>query len=189
MSVSFDTFSLMARESSCSVLERSLENCLARFTRLSVLLVQQHLLHLLLSLFSSSPLHGHVDDVQREVARKCGLAHLLLFRHCCILWLMPCSVKSPRPRFQVLYSSSYSSLLSSQGGGTSSFRAELSHLTTSSGIRSRCDPRVSGNDFLSLPSSHFNPPAHISSCSRCPRHLSVSTSISRGTTDSVSHLY
>ena len=31
-------------------------------------------------LFSSSPLHGHVDDVQREAARKCGLAHLLLFQ-------------------------------------------------------------------------------------------------------------
>ena len=31
------------------------------------------------SLRRKSPLHGHVTDVQREVARKCGLAHLLLF--------------------------------------------------------------------------------------------------------------
>ena len=31
-------------------------------------------------LFFFFPLHGHVDDVQREVARQCGLAHFLLFQ-------------------------------------------------------------------------------------------------------------
>ena len=147
--------------------------CLARFTRLSVLLFPWHFFLLSLSfsfLFFSPPLHGHVDDVQREVARKCGLAHFLLFQ-ALLYSRAACSVKSPKPRFQVLYSSSYSSLLSSQGGGTSSFLGELSHLTASSGIRSRCDPWVSRNAFLSLPSSHLDPPAHISSCGRC--HLYI----------------
>ena len=61
------------------------------------------------------------------------------FRHCCIFGQLSCSVKNPRPRFQALCPSSFSSL-SSQGGGPSSLRGELSHLTASSGIKSRCDP-------------------------------------------------
>ena len=62
-------------------------------------------------------------------------------RHCCILEMLSCIVKSPKSRFQVLCSSSYS-LLSSHSVAGSSFLGELSQLTASSGIRSRCDPRV-----------------------------------------------
>ena len=31
-------------------------------------------------LASASPLRGHIENVQGKMARKCGLAHLLLFQ-------------------------------------------------------------------------------------------------------------
>ena len=59
--LAFDTL-LRARR-----VRREPSACLPRFTRL-------------LGLSFFLPLHGHVDDVQREVARQCGLAYILLFQ-------------------------------------------------------------------------------------------------------------
>ena len=114
--------------------------CLARFTRLCNVPSSSSVCPV-----SCSPCfvvsHDSIDMKITSSAKwhVSVVLHTSSFRHCCILGLLPCSVKSLRPRFQALCSSSFSSL-SSQGGGTSSIRGELSLLTASSGIKSRCDP-------------------------------------------------
>ena len=110
--LAFDTFSLVARYSSCSVLEGSVENHPRAWHVSHVFLFfpQQFQLSFSFSFY-------HSMEMQMTSNPKWHVSAVLhtssSFRHCCVLVLLSCSVKSPKPRFQVLCSSSYSSLLSS----------------------------------------------------------------------------
>ena len=93
-----------------------------------------------------SPLHGHLDDVQCEMARQCRLAYLLLFQATLYLW----AASLEREEFQQLVASILcrSSSLSSpslKGGGASAMLVVDSNAVGNDDM-DRPHPRASARD-------------------------------------------